>query len=296
VTRISPLEFLLILYARRFPVRRGKVRLINTLWPMAAGGAGALRLAHLRFGGFKVSCNLNEMLQRQFYFFGTYFLEEDLLACWSQLAKSAATVFDVGANAGIYSLAALAANPSAVVEAFEPTPEIAERLRESARRNDLHQLHVHETAILETPSQATLHRWRGDDDSNEGMNFVTYGDGTDRGERVQADSLDNFCLTHHIARIDLMKIDIQGQEPAALRGAARLLRERRIDTIFIELNWAPAGTVSCPATQAVELLVAAGYQFALPGPLPLEGRSAGPWLRPIADVIALRPNIRSQVE
>jgi hypothetical protein len=28
------------------------------------------RLAHLRYGGLKMPCDLTEMLQRQFYFFG----------------------------------------------------------------------------------------------------------------------------------------------------------------------------------------------------------------------------------
>jgi len=38
------------------------------------------------------------MLQRQFYFFGTYFLEEDLLRCRETAAKGAEFILDVGAN------------------------------------------------------------------------------------------------------------------------------------------------------------------------------------------------------
>ena len=70
-------------------------------------------MATLKHGGFKMSCDLSEMLQRQFYFFGTYFLEEDILSCWETAAKGAKVVLDVGANAGIYSLAALAVQPDA---------------------------------------------------------------------------------------------------------------------------------------------------------------------------------------
>jgi tRNA1(Val) A37 N6-methylase TrmN6 len=58
-------------------------------------------------------------------------LEEQLLDCWTRAAKDAQVIFDVGANSGIYSLAALASQPNAVVHAFEPTPEIATRLRRS---------------------------------------------------------------------------------------------------------------------------------------------------------------------
>src|SRR5262249_58041931 len=88
-----------------------------------------VRMAHLRYGGLKMPCDLTEMLQRQFYFFGTYFLEEKILNCWTKAAKEAEVIFDVGANFGIYSLAALASQPNAVVHAFEATPEIAGRLR-----------------------------------------------------------------------------------------------------------------------------------------------------------------------
>ena len=60
-------------------------------------------------------------------------------------------VFDVGANAGIYSLAALSSNPDATVYAFEPTPEIAARLRSAVELNGIDQLNVQEAAIMDEP-------------------------------------------------------------------------------------------------------------------------------------------------
>src|SRR6202022_190734 len=102
-----------------------------------------------------------------------YFLEEDILSCWEAMAKGAKVVFDVGANAGIYSLAALAIQADATVHAFEPTPEIATRLRATAKINGLDQLHVHEVAVFSKNGQATLKRFRGELGSNEGMNFIS---------------------------------------------------------------------------------------------------------------------------
>jgi precorrin-6B methylase 2 len=105
---------------------------------------------------FKMSCDLSEMLQRQFYFGGTYFLKEDILRCWEAAAEGAKVVLDVGANAGIYSSAALAIQPDATVHAFEPTPEIAARLRETANLNGLDRLYVHEVAVSSENGSATL--------------------------------------------------------------------------------------------------------------------------------------------
>jgi hypothetical protein len=158
----STFENLLILYARRFPIRRGKLRVINSLWRAAVSDPNTHRVATLKHGGFKIPCDLGEMLQRQFYFFGTYFLEEDVLRCWEAAAKGAKVVLDVGANAGIYSLAALAAQPNVTVFAFEPTPEIAVRLRASAELNGLDHLHVHEVAVLNKNGQTSLKRFHGD--------------------------------------------------------------------------------------------------------------------------------------
>ncbi len=281
------LEDLLLLYARRFPIRRGKLRVIDALWRAAAGGQGAQRVARLKYGHFAMPCDLTEMMQRQFYFFGTYFLEDHILGFWQNAAREAEVIFDVGANAGIYSLAALAAQPAAVVHAFEPTPEIAARLRATAGLNRLAQLHVHEAAVLDENGFASLYDCRGESGTNEGMNFVRTGLTGPGARRVEAVRLDQFCQEHAIDRIDLLKLDIQGQEHAALAGAGELLRKGRIGTVLTELNWASGPGSICPAAESIRMLDDAGYSFAKPGGT-LDWSSPGSWLRSTSDVAARR--------
>ena len=287
-TQPSTLESLLLAYARHFPIRRGKLRLVNALWRRAAGQGPYNRVAVLRHGGLRMPCDLNEMLQRQFYYFGTYFLEDEILRCWEVVARNAGVVFDIGANGGIYSLAALAANPAATVHAFEPTPEIAARLRTTASMNHLSQLVVNEMAVLDRNGLATLRRSRGEDDSNEGMNFVATSVPDTDCEAVSVVSLDSYCAARGIRRIDLLKIDIQGNEPLAFAGAATLLRERRIGTVFAELNWVP-GRHDGPAIEMIQMLEQAGFQFARPA-VRLEWRKSGEWMWGLSDIVAqLRP-------
>lgn len=235
-----------------------------------------------------MQCDLSEMLQRQFYFFGTYFIEEPILRCWETAAKGAKVVFDVGANAGIYSLAALAIQPDAAVHAFEPTPEIASRLRATAKLNGLDHLHVHQTAVSSKNGHAILQRCRGELGINEGMNFIAPDLGDSGAERVRTVCLDDFCQHHAINRIDLLKLDIQGHELSALEGAKHLIRNGRVEMIFMELNWAQGGGTPCPASQSVRLLGEAGYQFSRPGKR-LKWRKAGDWLSGLSDVVAYRP-------
>ncbi len=278
----TPLEKALIWYARKFPIEKGKLRLVDAAWSLAAGKRNPKRQANLIYGGFKTPCDLRYMLQRQFYFFGTYYLERDLLACWSSIAQNGNVILDVGANAGIYSLAAAAANGQAEIHAFEPTPEIAKSLRETVALNKLDSLHVHETAIFERSGQASLMRYNGGHD-NDGMNYIS-DDLAAGGERVATVSLDAFCKARGIRRVDPMKIDIQGNEAAALRGASGLLSDGGIRTIFMELNWGAHGA-GCPASEAIEILQKSGFHFASPHAR-TKWKPAGDWMRAFSDIIA----------
>lgn len=65
----SSVESLLVLYARRFPIRRGKLRVIDFSWRAAVSRQNMWRLAELKHDGLKMPCDLSETLQRQFYFF-----------------------------------------------------------------------------------------------------------------------------------------------------------------------------------------------------------------------------------
>jgi hypothetical protein len=142
-------------------------------------------------------------------------------------------------------------------------------------------------AVARNDGRATLWRCDGDTGSNEGMNFITV-ERTGSGEDVATVSIDHFCAERAIEQIDLLKLDIQGNEPEALAGAAQMLSLGRIGTIFVELNWAASPAVDSPASRTVEALAAAGYRFARPRRNP-QWRKAGDWLAPLTDVMARRP-------
>lgn len=285
-------ERLLITYARAFPFRRGKMRLVDALWSVASSDSDTMRLATLKYGGFKLPCDLTEDLQRQFYFFGTYFLEEANLACWQRVAKNAHVIFDVGANLGVYSFAALAVAREAAVHAFEPTPEIASQLKSAADLNSLYGLHVHEIAASNISGHGRLNRCRGHTGTNGGMNYIHGTAQPGDLDCVQLIKLDDFCRQSKINRIDLMKVDVQGHEFDVIKGAEELLRAGRIGTLLFELNW-NWGPV-CPARASIGLLEQYGYRFAAPK-MKLKWRQAGDWILGLTDVLARKPD-RNEVE
>ena len=119
------------------------------------------------------------------------------------------------------------------------------------------------------------------------MNYVT--DETEEldAERVETICLEDFCRDHRIERIDLLKLDVQGNEHSVLQGAERLIRLGLLGTVVMELNWANNIGIGCPATQCVRLLAEGGYRFASPAHYD-SWREAGNWIRGLSDIIARR--------
>lgn len=245
-------------YMVHFPVTKGKGRLLSLLWkPLSSGQY--IRETTLRQADVKLCCDLTMTLQRHLYFFGGY--ETENCAYWMTLARRARTVFDIGANVGLYSLLAAAANPHCRIHAFEPTSEVVDILMANIRLNKFPNILVRPVAVGAISGDGFLHRRSGTDGCSEGMNFVTPARREDSDVPVAMLSLDDYCRDNGIERIDLMKLDIEGGEHDALMGAQRLLEEKAIDCLFLELvEWA-AERSGHTTGEVKSLLVDAGYQI-----------------------------------
>jgi FkbM family methyltransferase len=144
--------------------------------------------------------------------------------------RSGDAVLDVGANIGVYSLLAASLVGSAGrVLAFEPGPEAHSRLTENLRINQLDNVKVHACAL---------------GDSVGVVDFLNQCDTTNRMQTTA--DLGKSLVSVPLLRLDdvvevdcaLGKMDIEGAEPLALRGAERLLKEANPPVWLIELNGA----------------------------------------------------------
>ncbi len=144
---------------------------------------------------------------------GTY--EHSKLLSFSSFIQERMTVWDIGANVGIYTLlSSLLVGPSGKVIAFEPLPINLRYLREHVRLNSLHNVTVCAAAVS----------------SRSGT--VCFSPGLTRSEgklsangslQVSAISLDEAVEQHSVPLPDLIKMDIEGGELAALQGAVAVL-------------------------------------------------------------------------
>ena len=142
--------------------------------------------------------------------------------------KRAGTLFDVGANVGVFSLlVSCLADWSAV--AFEPTPRVAATARRIAELNAC-PVQVEELALGRVAGSATFYLSRRSDASNslnpefrEARASLT----------VPVETLDGYCA--RTGRVpDLIKIDTESTEADVLAGATEMLRTQR-PWLFIEV-------------------------------------------------------------
>lgn len=147
---------------------------------------------------------------------GSYEHEKQQL--FAALMKPGMVVYDIGANAGFYTLlAADLTGPSGFVVAFEPQPRNLHYLRAHLRLNRIENATVLDLAVAEAPGTARF--------SATGPATGTLSDEGDLV--VRQTSLDALIESHAVRPPDLVKIDIEGGELAAIRGARRVLAQYR---------------------------------------------------------------------
>jgi FkbM family methyltransferase len=138
---------------------------------------------------------------------------------------------DVGANRGVYAY--WMAKRSAVVDAFEPQPDLARYIRMARLRN----VRVHEIALsdrigigrLLVPSDDGLARLASSDVA-DGVQAAAEAElGATTEMSVQTQTLDSFGLVD----VGFLKIDVEGHELAVLRGASATIAANR-PIVFIE--------------------------------------------------------------
>jgi FkbM family methyltransferase len=167
--------------------------------------------------GSPIALLMADYQHRHLYFFaGEY--EPEVSALVSALVRPGDTVFDVGANAGYFSL--LARDLGARAFAFEPNPVALRLLRRSVAA-DGRGVTVIASACSDRDGTATLYPHSID---NTGMSSVTKPGA--RKIRVATVALDGFAESRGLAPA-LLKIDVEGHELAVIAGAEGILRNAR---------------------------------------------------------------------
>ena len=143
-----------------------------------------------------------------------------------QMLPGAGVVFDVGAAQGEWSKIALEVNPSIHLHCFEPTSRRFAKL--SAALGD--KATLEQLGLGDQAGEARIYYGAA---GGSNSLIAPAGGGTD-SELIRITTIDAYCQQHEIDEIDFIKLDIEGYEHAALRGAEGMLRAGAIGAIQFE--------------------------------------------------------------
>ena len=167
-----------------------------------------------------------------------------------------AVVVDVGTNIGIYSeFLSRYVGPTGVVHSFEPSPDNFNRL--SAATRNLSNVRLTQAVVGERSGECKLY-------VSDKLNVDHRAYKTDDLRRVvpiEMIALDDYFKAGQ--RVDLVKMDIQGYELHALRGAQRVVQENSDINLLLEF-W-PAGLEQAGVSweRLVEMLQGSGMTLHL---------------------------------
>jgi FkbM family methyltransferase len=170
-----------------------------------------------------------DQLSRAMYSSSTY--EPNTLSVLRTLLSAGSIFLDVGANAGVFSVVASRwVTPGGRVYAFEPSAREYARLLDNIQLNGIEGIVTPVRAAMSaTPGRAMLRvasaQYGGL--NTLGTEFPYEGVDTAGIEEVEVTTLDAFVERRALPRIDVVKMDIEGAEAAALAGAERTLSELR---------------------------------------------------------------------
>ncbi len=149
---------------------------------------------------------------------------------WARSRKNAIhTIVDSGANIGQTALYFATLTPQARILAYEPGTAARSWLQECVSFNGFTQIAIHAAGLGASPSSARLV-----DDGGAGRHGSWNKVNDSQGEPIQLVTLDDELARLGIETLDLWKLDMEGHEGFALRGAARALAAGKIRAIYIE--------------------------------------------------------------
>jgi FkbM family methyltransferase len=218
-------------YVRRFPLERGKRRVMEALSGWYA--KSEQQVCELP-GGARMRVDLAEHVQRWIYFFGVYELET--VTWFRRTLRPGMTFLDIGAHVGQYSMiAASQVGPEGRVHCFEPNPASFGRLTDNIALNGFTNVQARPLALSDRAGDATLFVPVHDNTGEASLQACVPGM---KEASVPCTTLDEWARSADLGprrRIDLMKIDVQGFEEKVLRGGTDVL-ERFGPTIVCEFE------------------------------------------------------------
>ena len=191
--------------------------------------------------------------------------------------KPGVTFVDGGAHIGLYTILAAREKPEARIWAFEPDPLNFRALTANVTRNGVMNTTIIPRALSARGSRAILYRNRG----GRGNSLVARTDvGPTQPIEVTTTSLDDELAGEPLHRL-VVKLDVEGAEPAALQGMRGVLARAQDAMVILEVNPGALRDAGTSPEALVEVIQGVGLH-------PLAINEAGHRLEPLTPALLAR--------
>ncbi|HEX6958088.1 MAG TPA: FkbM family methyltransferase [Ferrovibrio sp.] len=173
---------------------------------------------------------------------------------WRRALPPGSVFFDIGGNIGLYAVpASQQVGGAGCVVSFEAHPAIYGYLLSNVARNCDGNITVENLAVGSESGETRI-AFNG---RNPGESHIATR--TEQGETVPVVALDDYCARRGIARIDYIKIDVEGFEANVLRGARAMIAAN--PSILIQTEYEPQHLSRYgQPTEMADLLIGWGFR------------------------------------
>lgn len=204
-----------------------RVPLIDSAARRAYDAAGS-RPVRVDPGGFLLHLDLRSPTQRAY---ATAAPGEAYVAQhFERVLRPGHHVVDIGGYVGYFTmLAAQAVGAGGRVTTFEPVPDNAASIRRSAETNGFGHVVVEQMALSDGEGRGRIYVEREEGGAASSTSSLA-GSGNEFVE-VPVTTLDRYACDHGLARLDLVKIDVEGLEVEVVRGMETVMRTLRPELV-----------------------------------------------------------------
>jgi FkbM family methyltransferase len=179
----------------------------------------------------------------------------------SQVIRPGMIFVDAGANMGLYTLfAARKIGERGTVFAIEPSTRECGRLLKNLEINSLSNVRLLRNAVSDSRSEADLLVAEDERSGHNTLGAFTYDTALATKETVRTERLDDIVLREGLSRVDIVKLDVEGTEFLALKGAVGILARFR-PLLLLELSDRALCRQGGSSAQIWDLCRHRGYQI-----------------------------------
>lgn len=144
--------------------------------------------------------------------------------------------FDIGANAGLYTLFVGRQYPSVDVTAFEPYPPNVRLLKRDIERNNLRNVDVWEVALSDSEGTIEFSQPEKEDAGYGSSSIRSDTNNSDPAVEVATRSGDELISHGEVPAPNIVKIDVEGAEPLVIDGMENALAQPECRLVYCEVH------------------------------------------------------------